>query len=62
MIMFTNWLLLNESFQNRDDARQYMKFLHPDLGVGNETEIISQIPNLDKNFTWCKLIFALISL
>ncbi|KAI7725379.1 hypothetical protein M8C21_015949 [Ambrosia artemisiifolia] len=22
-------------FQNRDDARQFMKYLHPDLGVGN---------------------------
>lgn len=22
-------------FQKRDDARQFMKFLHPDLGVGN---------------------------
>jgi phosphatidylserine synthase 2 len=27
-------------FQSRDDARQYMKFLHPDLGVGNESETI----------------------
>nr|GMD19888.1 CDP-diacylglycerol--serine O-phosphatidyltransferase 1-like [Ipomoea batatas] len=23
-------------FQKRDDARQFMKYLHPDLGVGNE--------------------------
>ena len=23
------------SFQRRDDARQFMKFLHPDLGIGN---------------------------
>lgn len=27
------WKLL--TFQKRDDARQFMKFLHPDLGVGN---------------------------
>lgn len=26
-------------FQKRDDARQFMKFLHPDLGVGNAFEL-----------------------
>lgn len=26
-------------FQKRDDARQFMKFLHPDLGVGNAIEL-----------------------
>ena len=31
------WLVmvaLNSVFQKRDDARQFMRFLHPDLGVG----------------------------
>lgn len=23
-------------FQKRDDAREFMKFLHPDLGVGKD--------------------------
>jgi len=27
------------SLQKRDDARQFMKFLHPDLGVGKSIRL-----------------------
>jgi hypothetical protein len=28
-------IFMNFVLQTRDDARQFMKYLHPDLGVGN---------------------------
>jgi hypothetical protein len=28
-------IFINFVLQTRDDARQFMKYLHPDLGVGN---------------------------
>lgn len=36
-LSWNGWLLIVAFvlFQKRDDARQFMKFLHPDLGVGN---------------------------
>ena len=30
-------------FQSRDDARQFMKFLHPDLGVGNALHLFRTV-------------------
>lgn len=42
------------SLQKRDDARQFMKFLHPDLGVGKSIRFFFLFFFLAMN--WLKLI------
>lgn len=44
-------------FQRRDDARQFMKFLHPDLGVGNSFELHSTV-NFAYWLTWLSSLWC----
>ncbi|XP_004300946.1 PREDICTED: phosphatidylserine synthase 2-like [Fragaria vesca subsp. vesca] len=46
-------------FQKRDDARQFMKFLHPDLGVGNA--ILKPVKKVGA-FCWLSVAICIVEL
>lgn len=40
-------IFINFDLQTRDDARQFMKYLHPDLGVGNAFNFLMRLSGVD---------------